>query len=140
MYKKILVAVDGSKFAKNAVRHALSIAKSDNAELIALSVIDNTNYLGLSSKSSIFDVNDILTKESKKNLEEVKNIVGEEISLKTDIAEGSPANEIINYVEENDIDLIIMGSSGKTGLEKFLLGSVADKVVKGSKTSVLIVR
>ena len=140
MYNKILVPVDGSKFAKNAVKHALSIAKSEHVELIALDVVDNSYFLGVSAENSIYSVNNVLKEEAGKNLEEIKNIVGEEVKLKTAIVEGSPANEILKYSEENDVDLIVMGSSGKTGFEKFLLGSVADKVVKNSKSSVLVVR
>jgi nucleotide-binding universal stress UspA family protein len=56
------------------------------------------------------------------------------------IVEGNPASEILRIAEDDRIDMIVMGSIGKTGLEKFLMGSVAEKVVHNSKLPVLIVR
>ena len=55
------------------------------------------------------------------------------------IVEGHPAEEIIKYAEENSIDLIVMGTLGKSGLDKFLLGSLADKVIRNSKIPVIAV-
>ena len=56
------------------------------------------------------------------------------------ILEGQPAKEILKLAEEESIDLIVMGTLGRSGIEKFLLGSVADKVIRGSKIPVLVVR
>lgn len=61
------------------------------------------------------------------------------VKIFTKIIEGSPAKEILKTIEKEDVDLVIMGSSGKTGFDKFLLGSVADKVVKNFKHPILIV-
>ena len=56
------------------------------------------------------------------------------------VLDGYPSNEIIDFAENNNIDLIVMGTLGKTGLERFLIGSVAEKVVRGSKVPVMVVR
>lgn len=56
------------------------------------------------------------------------------------IIEGQPAKEILKLAEEESVDLIVMGTLGRSGIEKFLLGSVADKVIRGSKIPVLVVR
>jgi nucleotide-binding universal stress UspA family protein len=63
-----------------------------------------------------------------------------EIDYEVLVVEGDPANAILEFAEQNKIDLIIMGTLGKGGLEKFLLGSVTDKVVRHSKVSVLVVK
>ena len=62
------------------------------------------------------------------------------VEVESVILEGNPAEEIINFAENNDIDLIVMGTHGITGIERFLLGSVAENVVRHSKKAVLIVR
>lgn len=62
------------------------------------------------------------------------------VEVESVILEGSPANEIVDFAEKNDIDLIVMGTLGRTGIERFLLGSVAGNVVSHSKTPVLVVR
>ena len=56
------------------------------------------------------------------------------------ILEGNPANEIVDFAEKNDIDLIVMGTQGKTGIQRFLIGSVAENVVRHSKKTVLVVK
>ncbi len=62
------------------------------------------------------------------------------VEVESVILEGSPAHEIVNFAEENDIDLIVMGTHGKNAIERFLLGSVAENVVRHSRKAVLVVR
>ena len=62
------------------------------------------------------------------------------IEVESVILEGSPADEIVDFAEKNDIDLIVMGTQGKSAIERFLIGSVAENVVRHSKKSVLVVR
>jgi nucleotide-binding universal stress UspA family protein len=64
----------------------------------------------------------------------------ENIEVESFILEGSPAHEIVDFAEKNDIDLIVMGTLGKTGILKFLPGSVTENVVRHSKKAVLVVR
>ena len=64
----------------------------------------------------------------------------ENVEVEPVILEGNPGNEIVDFAEKNNIDLIVVGTLGKTGIERFLLGSVAEKVVKHSKKPVLVVR
>ena len=64
---------------------------------------------------------------------------GVDVKITTMVKEGSPARVILETIEEEDIDLVVIGSSGKTGIDKFLMGSVAEKVVKSAKCSVLVV-
>ncbi len=64
----------------------------------------------------------------------------ENVDIESVILEGNPAEEIIGFAEKNDIDLIVMGTHGITGISRFLLGSVAENVVRHSKKAVLVVR
>ncbi|MDR3292048.1 MAG: universal stress protein [Methanobrevibacter sp.] len=142
MYKKILVPTDGTKFSEKSEEHALLIAEALGSEVIGLSVVDTSFLNGLPADDTIYEINQILKKESEKNLKRFENIKKEKnsnVKIKTISIEGSPADTIIEVGEKEDVDLIVIGSSGKTGLQKFLMGSVAEKVVKLAKSNVLIV-
>jgi nucleotide-binding universal stress UspA family protein len=83
----------------------------------------------------------ILKTEAQKAISKVKEY-GEAsgVKVKEVLLEGHPSSEIIDFAENNDIDLIVMGTLGKTGLDRFLMGSVAEKVVRNSKVPVMVVR
>lgn len=143
LYNKILVPTDGSKHSEKSLKHALLIASASNAEVIALGVIENNFSLNIPTTDSIKDINKILHNETEKNLKNVENFKDEfgfDVKISYKIKEGSPAKAILKVVDEEDIDLVVIGSSGKTGLDKFIMGSVADKVVTSAKCSVLVIR
>lgn len=71
-------------------------------------------------------------------MEETAKAAG--IEVESVLLEGHPADEIVKFAEQNDIEMILMGTLGKTGLDRFLLGSVAENVVRHSKIPVLVVR
>ena len=139
MYKKILVPTDGSDFAKDAQLHALFLAKVSGAEIIALSVSENHFINGISVSEEIEQINQILTDRCKKDLQEFEDMNDEGVKISSVIKEGSPAKTILEVAEEEDIDLIVIGSSGKSGFDRFILGSVSDKVVNAAKCPVLVV-
>ena len=128
LYKKILLATDGSEQNKKAVTHAIEQAKISGAELHAVYVLDTkTDYEPKSYLST--------------DLSNVENIAKKEgIDVKKWIVKGHPAEEILKLAKEKAADLIVMGSLGRSGIEKILLGSVADKVIRNSSIPVLIVR
>ena len=139
MYKKILVPTDGSDFAKDAALHALFLAKVSGAEIIALSVSENHFINGISVSEEIEQINQIWTDRCKKDLEEFEDMNDGGVKISSVIKEGSPAKTILEVAEEEDIDLIVIGSSGKSGFDRFILGSVSDKVVNAAKCPVLVV-
>ena len=139
MYKKILVPTDGSDFAKDAALHALFLAKVSGAEIIALSVSENHFINGISVSEEIEQINQILTDCCKKDLEEFEDMNDGGVKISSVIKEGSPAKTILEVAEKEDIDLIVIGSSGKSGFDRFILGSVSDKVVNAAKCPVLVV-
>ena len=139
MYKKILVPTDGSEFAKKAQKHALFLAGVTGAEIIAVSVTENNFVSGLPYDDEVYQLNQILNERSEENLEEFDKLNEDDLKITHVIREGSPAKCILEVAVEEDIDLIVMGSSGKSGFDRFIMGSVADKVVNSAKCAVLII-
>ncbi|WP_405309738.1 universal stress protein [Methanobrevibacter sp.] len=139
MYKKILVPTDGSEFAKKAQSHALFLAKVSGAEIVAVSVTENNFVNGLPLDDEIYQLNQVLNERSEENLKEFDKLNEDDIKITHVIREGSPARVILEVANEEQVDLIVMGSSGKSGFDRFIMGSVADKVVNSAKCAVLVV-
>lgn len=148
MYKKILLPTDGSKYANSAAKHAIWIGNSSDAEIIALNVIETSSLVGLPAEDLIVRIKEMLKEEGKVALDHIADMVNEckengeckeDVKLTLKTKEGSPADVILKTIQEDDIDLVIMGTSGKHGLDRFLLGSVTEKVVRSAKCSVLAV-
>ncbi|WP_458404990.1 universal stress protein [Methanobrevibacter sp.] len=139
MYKKILVPTDGSDFAKKAQQHALFLAKVSGAEIIAVSVTENNFVNGLPLDDEVYQLNQILKERSEENLNEFDKLNKDNIKITHEVREGSPAKVILEVAKEEAVDLIVMGSSGKSGFDRFIMGSVADKVVNSAKCAVLVV-
>ncbi len=145
MYKKILVATDGSEYTKKATNHAIELAKLSGAELHAIYVIDTRYGCGpescISTELSPERLRMILRRQGDDATKYIENIAKKE-GLETDrwIVDGNPADEILKLAEKESFDLIVMGTLGSSGIERFLLGSVADKVIRSSKIPVLTVR
>ncbi len=139
MYKKILVPTDGSEFAKKAQKHALFLSKISRAEIIAVSVTENNFVNGLPLDDEVYQLNQILKERSEENLKEFDKLNEDDLKITHVVREGSPAKVILEVAKEENIDLIVMGSSGKSGFDRFIMGSVADKVVNSAKCAVLVV-
>ena len=145
IFQNIMIATDGSETAKKAVDAAIKLAKMNKAKLYAIHVIAPGEL-----SVNLRDPRDLEWKDSMKvYLEkqggEVTAYVEDsgktaDVEVESVVLEGNPANEIINFAQKNDIDLIIMGTLGKTGIQRFLLGSVTENVIRHSKKPVLIVR
>jgi len=148
MYQRILLPTDGSTYAEKAARHAIWIAGKSGAEIIALNVVDTSSLVGLPAEDLTVKVTEILKEEGKKSLDEISEILTDTkkefnlqkfIRITMETKDGSPADEILKAIDEEDIDLVVMGTSGKHGLDRFLLGSVTEKVVRSAKCPVLAV-
>jgi len=139
MYKKILVPTDGSEFAKKAQKHALFLANVSGAEIFAVSVTENNFVNGLPLDEEVKQLNEMLKERSEENLKEFDKLNENDLKINHVIREGSPAKVILEVANEENIDLIVMGSSGKSGFDRFIMGSVADKVVNSAKCAVLVV-
>ena len=142
MYSKILLPTDGSKQANKAAEHAIWIARESGAEIIALTVMETSSLVGLPADDLIIRLREMLEEEASRSLEAVKKLVeelGADIKLTVRTDEGSPAEAILRTLEKEGVDLVVMGTSGKHGLDRFLLGSVAEKVVRSAGCPVLVV-
>ena len=145
IFTNIMVATDGSELARKAVDSAIKIAQKNNAKLYVVHVIAPGE-----TKVTQYDPRDAeWEKHMKEHLEEhgkeatasvetAGKIVN--VAVEPVILEGNPADEIVNFAEKNDIELIVMGSLGKTGVQRFLLGSVAENVIRHSKKPVLVIK
>jgi nucleotide-binding universal stress UspA family protein len=137
---KILVAIDGSDASMDAAAHATSISKEYNAELYALHVIRADVDLFGPHETSEFMTR--MRNEGEKYLNKVKlNANEKKIQIKTEIISSiNIAGGILDYAEENNIDLIVIGTRGRSGFKKLLLGSVASHIVIYAHCPVLVVK
>jgi nucleotide-binding universal stress UspA family protein len=133
-----------------AARYAVAIGKEYAAEVIALNVIVSqlgyaysSGAFGLTSQSAINDLLEKSKKEAQVWFDEIKrNATTEGVKLRTEMV-ASPTSivpAIVNYAEKNDIDLIVVGTRGRSGFTKLLLGSVASGVVTYAACPVMVVK
>ncbi len=140
MYKKIVLAVDGSEVSKNALRHAVELAKQNNGTLIAVHVIPPIDVTDIETFKPETLMRG-LKEEGEKILSEVKELAGKEgVKVQTVIEEGIPFEKICEVAQNSDGDLIVMGSHGRTGIGKVLIGSVTERVISRAHCPVLAVK
>lgn len=143
MYKRILIATDGSDKSRLAAEEGLELAKALGAEVLALYVVNEVviasavRQLGADRK----EVEAKLQRQGEKALDDIKEM-GETLGVKVEtvIRIGAPANVIIDVARTENIDCIVMGSHGESGVSKLLIGSVVQKVLYWATTPVLVVR
>jgi nucleotide-binding universal stress UspA family protein len=155
-FTKILVAIDGSEQSMKAAEYAIAMAKEDNnnnnnnSQLIALHVLFSqtgyaysTNLFGLVTPSSINKFLEDAKHEAQQWFDKIKEKISEnEIQLKTEVVV-SPTSivaAIVDYAEHENVDLIVIGSRGRSGFKKLLLGSTASGVVTYATCPVLVVK
>lgn len=138
-FKKILIPTDGSEYTKPAIAKGLALAKQMDAEVTAMYVVDQTSFINFPMDSTIVSVYSLLEKEGKDALDFVVN-EGEKLGIKVKmlIEEGSPSRKIIEA--SKNYDLVVMGTLGRTGISKILLGSVAEKVIRFAECPVMVIR
>ncbi|WP_330632882.1 universal stress protein [Halocatena halophila] len=140
-YDDVLVPTDGSKPAMNAVEHGMAIASRTNSRLHVLSVVNLPGISsGLDEESSILDLTEQLSDETEGIVLEIADRGRERgLDVETVIENGTPEEEIVDYATQTNIDLIVMGTRGRTGLQRYLLGSTAANVVRHSPSPVMTI-
>ena len=143
MYDKILLPTDGSANSEKAIIHAVNMANDENSEILVLNVVDSVYLSGLPEEELITDTEIVLERESKRVTHRVEKIIEKyeeeldiepgKIKIETLTMEGNAADVILKISEEKDVDLVVMASSGKHMIDRFLLGSVTEKTVRHSK-------
>lgn len=152
--KKILVAVDGSQSAQKAARKAAEIAESLKAEVTLIHVYTETaqipvnqfnevaSYLSAETLENVMQQQEDTIKEKRQRILDQDAEFFEEKGINPEkiLVHGDPADEVCDYAEENDFDLIIVADKGHGKVERFLLGSISDKIVRHSKKTVMVVK
>jgi nucleotide-binding universal stress UspA family protein len=141
--RKILVPIDGSECSLYAAKYATRIAKDENAQLYCIHVITSVPY-GIENAAAIEQYFKDLEQKVQSWFDKVRDMAKTECipDLKTETFTGvkSVIGSIIDYATDRDIDLIVIGTRGRTGLKRFLMGSVTNAVIQHAHCSVLLVR
>ncbi len=148
MISRILVPIDGSKMSHKAAQYAVGLAKQTDASLTLLSVIDNRFVIeqaisAFASPTHLKEsVEDYLKQSAQSSTDEIEKICKRNrIRYKAVMRTGHPVEQIMNEAKKSKVDLIIMGSHGKSALKAAVLGSVTYGVMhKDTKIPLLIVR
>ena len=140
-YDSILVPTDGSPAAARATEHALSLAEHFDADIHALGVIDLQQAAGPFDAGGLDrEFVDRLRTAAEEDVEHVANTWAQPDRFQEVVEEGTPSRVILEYIEANDIDLVVMGTHRRTGLRRFVLGSVTEHVLRESPVPVLATR
>jgi nucleotide-binding universal stress UspA family protein len=138
MYDVIVVGTDGSEKANEAVERALGLAEANDAELHAITVVNTSRY-GEPVLSSTEMVLTELEDRGTEQLAEISAMAADRgLEVVTKCFHGNPSEEVLEYAEANDADLIVLGSHGHTH-PTATIGSTADRVLNGTSRQVLIV-
>ncbi len=142
--KRILVPTDGSETSKRAMKYAVELAASFNASITLLMVVDDQHLDFMGPASYPENLNAIVEKrimdQARATLTDIIPEDSDSSSVETVILRGYPVTEIIEYAKTNEIDMIIMGTHGRTGVTHVVIGSIAEKVVRTAPCPVLTVK
>jgi nucleotide-binding universal stress UspA family protein len=138
--KKILVAHDGSKLSDKALKKAVDMAVRYGSNLTVLTVIPEL-YLTELSDLDRKRIMDALTEETSISMEKIRStLAAKSVESKTITRQGMPAEKILETAKKMKVDLVVVGSHGRHGAKKFLLGSVSSKIVEYATCPVLVVK
>ena len=141
MYKRIVVPLDGSPLAEQALAHATAQAERFEAEIVLLKVLEPLPEATLTSPASVQRAEQLSAQLAREYLERVADPIREKgIAVEIMLLEGRPHVEIVRYAAEPEADMIVMSTRGHSGWSRWLLGSVADRVVRGATVPVLLVQ
>ena len=145
MYWKILVPLDGSVLAEKVIPHATALAKGTGAQVTLVTVVQLTlGVAGVKLEAMpeyAAERRAALTSEAVIYLQKVQQDLADHgVVSKSVLLEGDVASEIINYAEENGFGLIAMATHGRSGIKRFVMGSVAEKVMRSAVKPVLLIR
>jgi nucleotide-binding universal stress UspA family protein len=148
MYKKILLPTDGSENSERAAEPAIQLGSRSGAEIVVLYVIETPRLIGIRSVDRD-ELRKKLEQEGRNAFDRISDKLREtksegkcqkDVKLDLKLKEGSPSDTILKTIDEEKIDLVVMGTSGKHGIDRFLLGSVAENIVRSAPCPVLVVR
>jgi nucleotide-binding universal stress UspA family protein len=139
LFKKILIATDGSKRTQNAVEIGLKLAREQQAKVYAIYVVDTVTFTSIPMDVTWENMYQLLKDEGEDAVKTIKDSAPD-VAIETQVLEGNPAVEITKFASDNGADLIVVGTLGKSGIDRILLGSTAEKVVRIAPCPVLVIK
>ncbi len=142
-FKKILVPLDGSRFAEGALPYAQMLAECSGGQIELLRVaVHPSSYVYVSDPATLASLYDSDRVHCEEYLQKVATALqaATPVTVTTAVLEGPVADAILDRAESADVDLIVMSTHGRSGMERWLLGSVAEKVTRGAKVPVMLIR
>ena len=141
-YDRILVPTDGSDGVERAIDHAAEVATVHDAEIHGLYVLSTDAYAGLAMESSWESVDQLLREDAEAAVMRVREVATDrnlDLDVETAVVEGKPSRQIVEYAESEECDLVVMGTHGRGGIDRLLLGGVAESVIRASSVPVTTV-
>lgn len=139
-YKKILFGTDFSKNAEAAFEHAMDLATRYNASLYIVHVINIAPIAAYEPYTPVIDFAEFSEHINSRLQKDYLLRIPQSISAESKVLSGYPPIEMVTFADQENIDLIVIGAHGESGLAYALFGSVADRIVRKAKCSVLVVR
>jgi len=142
-FKNILVPTDGSEYTKHAVDTAIELATLSGGKVTALYVLDKSVYANspMDPAVTLVNVYETLEEEGETATSYVSKKAKEaNVEVEEKRIEGMPSSMILQEADAGKYDIIVMGSLGRTGISKLLMGSVAEKIVQSAKCPVMVVK
>ena len=141
MYERVLVPTDGSGAMEPVIEHAVGLAAEHGATVHALYVANTASLNDLPADAGWEGVTEALHREGERAIATVESGAKRRgVPAERAVREGSPPDEIVAYAQQQDCDIIVMGTHGRSGVDRLLLGSVAERVVRSSTVPVLTIR
>lgn len=150
MYREILVPLDGSVLAEGALPHAREMAKAFGARVTLFSVVEPVSvYPQTGIAGPVLSISMNVEEEMEKARQYLEKVADDlrtegvevrEIQVRGVVREGDAASEICDYAQESHADIIVMSTHGRSGIQRWVYGSVADRVLRAAKVPVLLIR
>jgi nucleotide-binding universal stress UspA family protein len=136
-----MIATDGSVCSMIAANRGIELARLSGGTVYAVYVVSTEYFSSMAVDFDRESMHEALRKEGCKAVSYINEIGEQEnVNVETILLEGHPADELIRYAEEEKMDIIVMGMIGRTGLDRLILGSVAEKVIRHSKVPVMVLK
>ncbi|WP_222917784.1 universal stress protein [Natrinema sp. SYSU A 869] len=140
MYDCILVPTDGSREVEHALEYAFDLARTHDATIRSLYVVNAVGYGGLPMETALEGVSDALRNEGRAAVSRVEELAPADVSVETAVLEGAPSQVIVEEADPAECDLVVMGTHGRGGIDRLLLGSVTERVVRRASVPVLTIQ
>jgi nucleotide-binding universal stress UspA family protein len=140
MFELVVLPLDGSAMAEGAIPYALAQAQRFGAELVLLRVVDPLPTVGDTSGRALQEASTRSREVALDYLRRLAEHVRETgATCRVEVVEGRPYREIVRFAEENNASLIVISTRGESGLSRWLMGSVSDRILRGARVPVLLI-